>query len=82
MLLEVSQYLENYLVPFFEGAEVGEREGSRLEHVLSMVLMVNEKFREGVDPWGAFRTRPVSGNSCLWGAHTCTDPVRGGAEDA
>lgn len=37
MILEVSQYLENYLWPNFDP------ETSTFEHVMSMVLMVNEK---------------------------------------
>lgn len=37
MILEVSQYLENYLWPNFNP------ETATLEHVMSMILMVNEK---------------------------------------
>lgn len=37
MILEVSQYLENYLWPNFDP------EASSFEHVMSMILMVNEK---------------------------------------
>lgn len=37
MILEVSQYLENYLWPNFE------TESATFEHVMSMILMVNEK---------------------------------------
>lgn len=37
MILEVSQYLENYLWPNFDP------EASSFEHVMSMMLMVNEK---------------------------------------
>nr|GEX97020.1 intron-binding protein aquarius [Tanacetum cinerariifolium] len=37
MILEVSQYLENYLWPNFDP------EKSSFEHVMSMMLMVNEK---------------------------------------
>ena len=37
MVLEISQYLERYLWPFFDP------ETSSNEHVLSIVLMVNEK---------------------------------------
>lgn len=39
MILEVSQYLENYLWPNFEA------ESASYEHVMSMILMVNEKVR-------------------------------------
>lgn len=37
MILEVSQYLENYLWPHFDP------ETASFEHIMSMVLMVNEK---------------------------------------
>ncbi|KAG5402205.1 hypothetical protein IGI04_016812 [Brassica rapa subsp. trilocularis] len=37
MVLEVSQYLENYLWPNFDP------EAASFEHVMSMVLMINEK---------------------------------------
>ena len=37
MILEVSQYLENYLWPNFDP------ETSSFEHVMSMILMINEK---------------------------------------
>lgn len=37
MILEVSQYLENYLWPNFDP------ETASFEHVMSMLLMVNEK---------------------------------------
>lgn len=42
MILEVSQYLERFLWPHFDA------EHATPEHVLSIMLMVNEKFREGV----------------------------------
>ncbi|XP_031121406.1 RNA helicase aquarius isoform X2 [Ipomoea triloba] len=48
MILEVSQYLENYLWPNFNP------ESSTFEHVMSMILMVNEKFRENVAAWLCF----------------------------
>ncbi|KAG2449906.1 hypothetical protein HYH02_000012 [Chlamydomonas schloesseri] len=51
MLLEISQYLENYLWPNFDA------EKATFEHVMSIVLMVNEKFREGVPAWTCFHTR-------------------------
>lgn len=53
MLLEISQYLENYLWPNFDV------EKATFEHVMSLVLMVNEKFREGVPAWTCFHTREV-----------------------
>ena len=39
MVLEVSQYLENYLWPNFDP------ETATFEHVMSMILMINEKVR-------------------------------------
>ena len=57
MVLEISQYLESYLWPHFD-AEGG---GSSFEHVMSIMLMVNEKFRENVPPWACFHTRKVRG---------------------
>lgn len=57
MVLEISQYLEAYLWPHFD-AEGG---GSSFEHVMSIMLMVNEKFRENVPPWACFHTRKVWG---------------------
>ncbi|XP_045466067.1 RNA helicase aquarius [Harmonia axyridis] len=48
IILEFSQYLENYLWPNYKpGASYG--------HMLSIVIMVNEKFRERVQVWQAFR---------------------------
>ncbi|XP_041989829.1 RNA helicase aquarius-like [Salvia splendens] len=51
MILEVSQYLENYLLPNFNP------ETASFEHVMSMILMVNEKFRENVAAWICFYDR-------------------------
>ncbi|XP_058194691.1 uncharacterized protein LOC131311286 [Rhododendron vialii] len=48
MILEVSQYLENYLWPNFDP------ETASFEHVMSMLLMINEKFRENVAAWICF----------------------------
>ncbi|KAJ0258773.1 P-loop containing nucleoside triphosphate hydrolases superfamily protein [Hirschfeldia incana] len=48
MVLEVSQYLENYLWPNFDP------ETASFEHVMSMILMINEKFRENVAAWICF----------------------------
>ncbi len=50
MMLEFSQYLENYLWPNFN-------ESAGVEHVLSIVLMVNEKFRERVPAWMTMHKR-------------------------
>ncbi|CAI5484003.1 unnamed protein product [Closterium sp. Yama58-4] len=51
MVLEVSQYLEKYLWPNFEP------ETASVEHVMSIILMVNEKFRENVSAWDCFQSR-------------------------
>ncbi|ORX52031.1 P-loop containing nucleoside triphosphate hydrolase protein [Hesseltinella vesiculosa] len=45
MLLEYTQYLEKYLWPFFDPAKAS------FQHVLSICLMVNEKYRQRVSPW-------------------------------
>jgi len=50
MMLEFSQYLENYLWPNYD-------EKASVEHCLSIVLMVNEKFRERVPAWTPFLMR-------------------------
>ncbi|KAG9303733.1 hypothetical protein G9A89_018630 [Geosiphon pyriformis] len=52
MLLEFSQYLEKYIWPNFDA------NSASLAHVLSIVLMVNEKFRERVSTWGNFVNNP------------------------
>lgn len=44
MVLEFSQYLENYLWPNY-------KPGASYAHMLSIVNMVNEKFRERVQVW-------------------------------
>jgi intron-binding protein aquarius len=51
MCLEYSQYLEKYLWPNFDAAEASDA------HILSLVLMVNEKFREQVMSWEPFEKR-------------------------
>ncbi|BDA47113.1 probable NFX1-type zinc finger-containing protein 1 at C-terminar half [Coccomyxa sp. Obi] len=48
MLLEFSQYLENYLWPHFDAATASHA------HVMSIMAMVNEKLREGVPAWDGF----------------------------
>ncbi|ENN70799.1 hypothetical protein YQE_12464, partial [Dendroctonus ponderosae] len=48
MVLEFSQYLENFLWPNY-------KPGASVAHILSIVIMVNEKFRERVQVWQAFR---------------------------
>ncbi|QCD89340.1 RNA helicase aquarius [Vigna unguiculata] len=51
MILEVSQYLENYLWPHFDPLT------ATFEHVMSIIIMVNEKFRENVAAWTCFHQR-------------------------
>ncbi|KAG0164199.1 hypothetical protein DFQ28_008930 [Apophysomyces sp. BC1034] len=52
MLLEYTQYLEKYLWPYFDSQKAS------LNHVLSICLVVNEKFRQRVSPWDAFTSEP------------------------
>jgi len=52
MMLEFSQYLENFLWPNFK-ADTGT-----LAHVMSIILIVNEKCRERVPAWTTFQYRP------------------------
>ena len=47
-LLESSQYLEQYLWPLFDPEQ--EPKANKLV-LMSLVLMVNEKFRERVPAW-------------------------------
>ncbi|KAJ3027064.1 hypothetical protein HDV00_011403, partial [Rhizophlyctis rosea] len=59
MLLEFSQYLEKYLWPNFEAKTVKaeNRKKSPDQHVLSIVVLVNEKFRERVGRvWDIFQS--------------------------
>jgi intron-binding protein aquarius len=51
MMLEFSQYLENFLWPNYS-------DSSSLAHLLSIVIVVNEKFRERVPAWAAFQHSP------------------------
>ncbi|KFM82461.1 Intron-binding protein aquarius, partial [Stegodyphus mimosarum] len=51
MLLEFSQYLENYLWPNY-------KDNASHAHMVSIVIMVNEKFRERVPAWEAFKSKP------------------------
>jgi len=52
MLLEFSQYLENYLWKYFDP------DNYKNPHIMSIITMVNEKFRERVPAWEAFKTAP------------------------
>jgi intron-binding protein aquarius len=53
VLLEFSCYLENYLWPNFDAAS------STHQFMMSMVLMLNVKFKEGVPAWECFEKRPA-----------------------
>lgn len=52
MMLEFSQYLENYLWPNYVTGEASH------SHMMSIVVMLNEKFRERVQVWEAFTKNP------------------------
>jgi len=55
MMLEFSQYVENFLWPNFGPSTVN------LAHILSIVVMINEKFRERVPAW---EVKPREYNFC------------------
>ncbi|KAM3962478.1 RNA helicase aquarius-like [Aphomia sociella] len=52
MMLEFSQYLESYLWPYYEAGKASHA------HMMSIIVMINEKFRERVPAWQAFLKRP------------------------
>jgi len=52
MMLEFSQYLENFLWPNYNAETASQ------SHTMSIVIMVNEKFRERVQVWEAFEKNP------------------------
>lgn len=52
MMLEFSQYLEEYLWPNYKRNEATHA------HLMSIVCMVNEKFRERVEVWPLFERLP------------------------
>lgn len=52
MMLEFSQYLENYLWPNYQRGVASHA------HMMSIVVMLNEKFRERVDAWVIFNNSP------------------------
>ncbi|XP_071955366.1 RNA helicase aquarius-like isoform X2 [Antedon mediterranea] len=52
MLLEFSQYLENFLWPNYDPTK------SSKAHILSVAVLINEKFREGVPAWQAVTNKP------------------------
>lgn len=51
-MLEFSQYLENYLWPNYKGGL------SSHAHLMSIIVMLNEKFRERVPAWEPFKKLP------------------------
>jgi len=51
MILELSHYLENYLWPNFKN-------DSSKEHIISIVAMINEKFRETLSSMDFFHSDP------------------------
>lgn len=53
MMLEFSQYLEKYLWPNYARATATQA------HLMSIVAMVNEKFRERVEVWPIFEQQPT-----------------------
>ena len=53
MMLEFSQYLENYLWPNYKRTEASHA------HMMSVVVMLNEKIRERVDAWAIFNKDPA-----------------------
>jgi intron-binding protein aquarius len=53
MILELSQYLENYLWPNFR-PDLSDN----FEHLMSIVVMINEKYRERVNVWQTFQKSP------------------------
>ncbi|XP_065882435.1 RNA helicase aquarius-like [Dysidea avara] len=50
--LEFSQYLEHYLWPHFTPDQTS------VAYIMSIAIMVNEKFRERIPAWQVFKTRP------------------------
>ena len=52
MMLEFSQFLENFLWPNYTA------ETTSLAHVMAIVIIVNEKFRERVPAWTPFQMKP------------------------
>ncbi|VDN31766.1 unnamed protein product [Cylicostephanus goldi] len=51
IMLEFSQYLECYLWPNYS-------EEASVAHVMSILIMLNEKFRERIDAWQCFIKKP------------------------
>lgn len=51
VVLELSQYLENYVWPNYS-------ETASPAHLMSVVILINEKFRERVPAWSSFENHP------------------------
>ncbi|KOB69853.1 Intron-binding protein aquarius [Operophtera brumata] len=54
MMLEFSQYLENYLWPYYAAGEASHA------HMMSIIAMITEKFRERVPAWQASHAHMMS----------------------
>ncbi|XP_005109242.1 RNA helicase aquarius [Aplysia californica] len=52
MMLEFSRYLENYLWPHYSKNKTSK------SHIMSIAAVINEKFRERVPSWEAFKSAP------------------------
>ncbi|KAI9094430.1 hypothetical protein DFS34DRAFT_249440 [Phlyctochytrium arcticum] len=60
MLLEFNLYLEKYLWPFYVAKSGKESKRSSLAHLLSIIIMINEKFREnGQGVWDILTEDPT-----------------------
>jgi intron-binding protein aquarius len=62
VMLEFNRCLENFLWPNFD-------ENSSEQHLMSIIFLLNEKFRERIEVWKIFETNsdnfPVFFNKCL-----------------
>lgn len=68
MMLEVSQYLESYLWPNYF-ADISSH-----SHMMSIVVMMNEKFRERVDVWMSIKKAPQHADAFLTQVfHACLE---------
>jgi hypothetical protein len=65
-VLELSQYLENYLWPHYAEGAAGP---AAYEHLMSMVALVNQKFREQVPGWACFQQH----NQVRWGRQAAAE---------
>lgn len=69
MILEFSRYLENYLWPNFN-------EKSSPAHVMSIVFLLNEKFRERIEVWKVFENYPENFPLLFTGImHKCLEEI-------